>query len=151
MQRFISRDLSLHPFQDDIDETVGCVILDCFERILLVKGGEFSSKLSFPKGSRKRGESILEGALREVWEETNLDLSNFEFPLTPKQFSRGKYFLVKLKWSFESFDLHGQANESGKVLWVYPEELYKYDRSTYNIDIEYFIKNMNSLLNILNK
>jgi 8-oxo-dGTP pyrophosphatase MutT (NUDIX family) len=124
--------------EDDTDDTVGCIVLDCFDRILLVKGGLPHFKISFPKGSRKIHETRLEGMLREVKEETGLDLSSFDIRHSPEPFVRGHYFYVKLKWSFESYNLKPAAEESGSVFWIYPEELVHIKNDKMNLDVVYF-------------
>lgn len=124
--------------EDDTDDTVGCIVLDCFNRILLVKGGAPHFKISFPKGSRKIHETRIQGIVREVKEETGLDLSTFIINHPPMKFVRGHYFFIQLKWSFESYNLKPAADESGSVFWIYPEELRNMNDSTMNRDVHYF-------------
>jgi 8-oxo-dGTP pyrophosphatase MutT (NUDIX family) len=128
--------------EDDTDDTVGCIVFDCFLRVLLVRGGAPHFKISFPKGSRKIHETKLQGAIREVKEETGLDISSFCINHDPIQFVRGRYFCIKLKWSFESYTLKPAAEESGSVFWAYPEELESMDKSSMNRDVNYFKDNM---------
>lgn len=61
-----------HPFEDDVNQRVGVILHDKARYTLLVQGG--TRKWSLPKGCRKRGETEWEGAMREAWEETGLDL-----------------------------------------------------------------------------
>jgi 8-oxo-dGTP pyrophosphatase MutT (NUDIX family) len=128
--------------EDDTDDTVGCIVFDCFYRVLLVRGGAPQFKISFPKGSRKIHETKLQGAIREVKEETGLDISSFCINHDPIKFIRGRYYCIKLKWSFESYTLKPAADESGSVFWVYPEELESMDKSSMNRDVNYFKDNM---------
>jgi 8-oxo-dGTP pyrophosphatase MutT (NUDIX family) len=150
----IEEDISMIPVQnslcnmshqrpeDDTDDTVGCIVFDCFYRVLLVRGGAPQFKISFPKGSRKIHETKLQGAIREVKEETGLDISSFCINHDPIKFVRGRYFCIKLKWSFESYTLKPAADESGSVFWVYPEQLESMNDSSMNRDVAYFKENM---------
>jgi len=52
---------------------VGGIILDANNHLLIVCG-RYSGKWSVPKGSLEEGEGYLEGALREIREETGLKL-----------------------------------------------------------------------------
>lgn len=52
---------------------VGGIVLDAKQRLLVVQG-RYSGKWSVPKGTLEEEEGYLEGALREIREETGLKL-----------------------------------------------------------------------------
>jgi 8-oxo-dGTP pyrophosphatase MutT (NUDIX family) len=82
-----------HPFSEDTREKVGVIVYDSTGKILIVKG--VGGKLSLPKGGRMRGETELEGAVREAWEETGLDLESLYYTLKTKLILR----IQTLCWS----------------------------------------------------
>ena len=71
-----------HPFADDTREKVGVIVYDNAGHVLLVQG--MTGKISLPKGGRLRGETELEGAVREAWEETGIDLEKTTYILKTK-------------------------------------------------------------------
>lgn len=60
---------------DTVDWTAGVIVFDNAMNFLLVKQRK-NGIWSFPKGSVKYGESMFDGALREAFEETGIDLSS---------------------------------------------------------------------------
>ncbi|UCG83377.1 MAG: NUDIX domain-containing protein [Dehalococcoidia bacterium] len=71
----------------EIMVAVGAVITDRNDRVLLVKhkperGGFWQGKWICPGGKLELGESIEDGIMREVKEETNLDIT-LTYPLIP--------------------------------------------------------------------
>ncbi len=67
-------------FEERIVVAVGAVVLDKDGRVLLVKhveakrGGFWFGKWICPGGSLKTGEALVDGVLREIREETSLDV-----------------------------------------------------------------------------
>lgn len=140
-----NKNIDCHPFMDDTNETYGCIILDTRDRILLVKS---TTKLSFPKGSRKRAETGEECAIREVWEETGLDLSNTILGLS-KRLVRGRYYFIRLPCVFESYKLCPQPKEKGQVCWMKLDTFAKLSPDECNIDIRLCLEKMNIITNRL--
>jgi ADP-ribose pyrophosphatase YjhB (NUDIX family) len=64
-----------HPFDDDTRKRCGIILIDSNNHLLAVIGKD-TYKLSFPKGKKKFGETEWEGAVRECYEETGLDLED---------------------------------------------------------------------------
>lgn len=141
----VNHDLERHPFTDDSSDTYGCIIMDYKKHVLLVKG---SSKYSLPKGSRKRAETPEECAIREVWEETGLDLSNVNLGL-PKKLSRGRYYFIRLKQSFETYKFRPQPKEKGTVCWIHVSKLRDLNPEDCNVDMRLCIEKPNIITNRL--
>jgi ADP-ribose pyrophosphatase YjhB (NUDIX family) len=112
---------------------VGAVIKDKQGRILLVKhvperGGFWQGKWICPGGGLECGETIEEGILREVREETGLEI-RLTTPLIP--FERivkedGKITLHVIYIDYLAELVSGElepASDVGQAIWVSPEEL----------------------------
>ena len=140
-----NRNLDCHPFTDDTDDTVGCIILDSRDKLLLVKG---TYKFSFPKGSRKRAETYEECAIREVWEETGLDVSYSEIGVS-KKLARGRYYFIRMAHPFEKYKLRPQPNEKGKICWVTLNKFVTLSPNECNIDVRLCIQKVNIITNRL--
>ncbi len=141
-----NRNLDYHPFTDDTDETVGCIILDSRDKLLLVKG--VTGKFSFPKGSRKRAETQEECAIREVWEETGLDVS-FLLNGKSKKLVRGRYYFIRTDQPFEKCNLRPQPNEKGKLCWVTLNKFVTLSPNECNVDIRLCMQKVNIITNRL--
>jgi len=82
--------------------------------------------ISFPGGHVEEGESIVEATIREVKEETGLEVSNLQPCGIIHWFNDqtcDRYIVFNFKtdtWSGELLS----ATEEGKVFWVNVEELY---------------------------
>lgn len=129
-----------HPFAEDTREKVGVIVYDNTGKILLVKG--VGGKLSLPKGGRMRGETELEGAVREAWEETGLDLESMFYTFKTKLIW-GTYYVFKLSVSAKDLSLrpriHGEIEE---ILWKSPKSFWLTTSPDMNCDLKYLIKNV---------
>lgn len=116
-----------------IKVAVGAVIENDAEEILLVKhvpprGGFWQGKWICPGGALELGETIQEGILREVKEETNLDVE-LTTPLVPFE---------RIVWNGEELSLHvvyidylarsvggylRPATDVGEAIWVRKQDL----------------------------
>ena len=130
-----------HPFTDDTREKVGVIVYDKNGYILMVQGT--SGKLSLPKGGRLRGETELEGALREAYEETGIDLENIQHTGKIKLIW-GTYFIYKLSCSGMCLELQAQVGEVLKVMWRKPTSTWIQTEARLNCDLGHFIKRFNS-------
>lgn len=112
---------------EKIELTTAVLVRDPAGRILLEDRQKTDwTGLYFPGGHVEPGESVVHGAIREVWEETGLTIENprlcglKQFPLD----EGGRYLVLFFKADRYSGELHG--SEEGPVLWVAPEELPNY-------------------------
>ncbi|MBL9134428.1 MAG: NUDIX domain-containing protein [Verrucomicrobiales bacterium] len=79
--------------------TVGAAILDDAERVLMVRTHKWSNRWGIPGGKVKFGESSESALVRELKEETNLDVRDIEFVLVQdcihsKEFYRDDHFVL---------------------------------------------------------
>ena len=97
--------------------TGGIILDEHLKEIILVKG-KLADKWSLPKGHLEPGESYLEGALREIKEETGLDIELKIDVLPCILTNRGKLFLMSIPKEKCHFKIE-DTNEIGEVRW-YP-------------------------------
>ena len=117
----------------DITVAVGAVIRDGAERILLVKhvperNGYWQGKWICPGGKLELGESIEAGTLREVREETSLEieLDSLLQPFERIVQSEGQTTLHVIYIDFLAKLVSGEfrpGSDVGEGIWVSPEEL----------------------------
>jgi len=127
-----------HPFSDDTREKVGVIVYDKQGKLLIVEG--HGGKLSLPKGGRLRGETELEGALREAWEETGIDLEQTTY-VSKIKLVWGVYFVYKLAVSCNEMSLMPQPGEVVKVLWKRPTSFWMRRIASLNCDLKFYIQN----------
>ena len=99
------------------DKTTGMVLVQ--ERIKCWCG------IAFPGGHVEDGETIYDSAVREVKEETGLDVKNLiscGFMQWFNNKTNDRYFVYFYKTSDYSGDLLEKTDE-GRVFWIRPEEL----------------------------
>lgn len=80
--------------------------------------------ISFPGGHVENGESIYDSAIREIKEETGLDIKNLKacgFMFWFNNKTEDKYFIYFYKSTDYSGDLLDKTDE-GKVFWADPKE-----------------------------
>lgn len=83
--------------------TVGALILDAADRVLMLRSAKWSHKWGIPGGKVQRGESMEAALRREVREETGLELGELRFLqamdcIDPAEFQHPAHFLL-LAWS----------------------------------------------------
>ena len=103
---------------NDTLDVVGVICIDKLGRVLLVEGSD-SGKWSFPKGRRKQLETPHQGALREAYEETGINLKNL--PIQAKIHLRyGTYYLYVFDKSGDEIELDDPVTpeEITSVSWV---------------------------------
>jgi ADP-ribose pyrophosphatase YjhB (NUDIX family) len=117
----------------DITVAVGAVIRDDAGRVLLVKhvperNGYWQGKWICPGGKLELGESIEEGIVREVREETGLEIK-LDSPLRPFERivqSEGQTTLHVIYIDFLAKLMSGEfhpGSDVGEGIWVLPEGL----------------------------
>ena len=128
-----------HPFADDTREKVGVIVYDTAGHVLIVQG--VGGKLSLPKGARLRGETELEGAIREAWEETGIDLEKATYVLKTK-LVWGTYFVYKLNVRAKDIILRPQAGETVEIMWKSPTSFWLNQSTCLNCDLKFLIKDL---------
>ncbi len=106
-------------------------IFICGNKVLLVKGRN-SGKWSFPKGHARQGETEFEAAKRETYEETGLELRQFDRII---QLSTGTYYLV-----YTPYEIKCDIQDSKEICasqWISFEEM---ANLTANIDVNAFLR-----------
>jgi len=126
-----------HPFADDTREKVGVIVYDRLGQLLMVEGK--GGKISLPKGGRMRGETEYEGALREAWEETGIDLERLKYKEKIK-LVWGTYFVYHLDTLGRNMPLRPQPGETVKILWKDPNCFWLKKVANMNCDLGYYIK-----------
>ena len=125
-----------HPFNDDTREKVGVIVYDKKGFLLMVQG--ISGKLSLPKGGRLRGETDLEGALREAYEETGIDLEKINY-IEKIKLVWGTYFIYRIPYTGRKLQLQPQIGEILKIIWKKPTSPWLRTDARLNCDLAYFI------------
>ena len=79
--------------------TVGALIFDAADRVLLVQTHKWSDKWGIPGGKIRRGETAESALVREIREETALEIADVEFvcvqdAIDPEEFFRPAHFIL---------------------------------------------------------
>jgi len=101
--------------------TGGIILNSTLDEIILVKGRK-SGKWGLPKGHIEPGETYIEGALREIKEETGLDIKLLINVLPCILSRRAKLFLFSLPKEVCHFQTE-DSNEIMDVKWIKLEDL----------------------------
>ena len=109
----------------------GVIVRDVKGRYLRVVGRDHG-KWGFPKGEREDGETTRECAIRELKEETGLDM--WINKNAKKWHNYNMYFFINLKFEITSPLTTQDDNEIAKVQWVSAEELQSFQRHQVNAD-----------------
>jgi 8-oxo-dGTP pyrophosphatase MutT (NUDIX family) len=128
------KDLGEHYFNDDTDDKVGVIITNFDHELLVVKG--VSGKFSFPKGSRKIGETDWEAAERETWEEAGIDISTLLYK-GKRKLKYGTYFLLQLKTRYHTCT--PKETQTALACWMSKKEL-RDQAAVNNFDLNLFCK-----------
>jgi 8-oxo-dGTP pyrophosphatase MutT (NUDIX family) len=131
---------------EDTEERVGIIMHDPSDRVLIVRGP--TGKWSFPKGCLKRGEDAWAGMVREVREETGLDLDSLaaskriQIHSMQVKLTHGLYWLATVKDPFVKQDL--KKPDGVEVLehdWV-PVSEKTMDALTLNRDLRDYMRSL---------
>lgn len=123
-------------FSRDTREKVGVIVRDRDNKLLIVEGA--TGKHSLPKGGRYMHESTYEGALRECWEETGLDLWHAA-PEKKIKLVFGTYYVFHLPVSGKTLSLAPQPGECVKVLWKNPGSYWLKELASKNVDLAAYV------------
>lgn len=126
---------------------VGCVIIDD-DKVLMVREaeGQFKDRLGFPVGHLEEDESIIDGALREVYEESGYKVKlKGLLPISETNNEHGKY--VVIRFLAEPLEKHNiDLDQISDVVWMKIDEVLKLDD-----DMLRYVENKKVLKHILNK
>src|SRR5690554_4598889 len=95
------------------------------EILVLNKKGKAWSGLTFPGGHIEPGESFVKSTIREIKEETNLDIWDLEICGT-KQWSQNDVRYVVILYKTNAFSGELKSSNEGEVFWISKKELAKY-------------------------
>ncbi len=109
------------------EPTVGVVIINPHNEVLLVKTHKWHDKYSVPGGHIEWGETILAAARRETREETGLEIRELEFLgwqecILDPQFWKPRHFIF-FDYAARSEDVRVTLNdEAESYVWIDPEK-----------------------------
>ena len=98
-----------------------------------MKGNNFSKKWGFPKGNRKRNESVIDCAIREMKEETNITIKEKEL-VHYTNIGNIKYFIVKKYTPLFKAD----QKEVTDIKWVSFDDIEWMKRDEMNLSLARF-------------
>ena len=111
--------------QVKVEKSCGCIIIDN-EKILLVK--QTKGFWSFPKGHMESGETELQTAIREVKEETNIDVIPDENKRYVEEYmmeNGNKKQVVYFVARKTSADVKAQESEIADIKWLNFKDAYQ--------------------------
>lgn len=130
---------AFHTYKPGYMQVFGCICLDPMGKVLLVQG-KGSNKWSFPKGHKKRNETSIACARRELWEETGIEAPNTHTAYY--KMKGGEYFVFEFDTNCDTF-IHDTV-EIQKTEWVPLNELPTMDT---NIDVSIFRSHLRKSFN----
>lgn len=115
--------------------TVGALIFDAEDRFLLVKTHKWGDRYGIPGGKIEDGETMVEAVVREVKEETGLDVWDVRFELAQDCIHSSEFYkpihMVLLNFTARS---EGGAvllnDEAQDFAWVTAREAFAMDLNT---------------------
>ncbi|EAY30758.1 hydrolase, nudix family, putative [Microscilla marina ATCC 23134] len=114
--------------------TVGATIFNQDNQLLLIKTHKWNHKYGLPGGKIEVGEASKQALIREVKEETNLDIFDIEFMLAQdvifsEEFYKPKHFIF-LNYRCQTSNSPNDVvlnEEAQSYVWVLPEEALQMD------------------------
>lgn len=114
--------------------TVGATIFNQYQQLLLIKTHKWNHKFGLPGGKIEVGEESQKALVREIKEETNLDIFDIRFILTQdvvfsEEFYKPKHFIF-LNYRCKTNNLPQEVvlnEEAQSYVWVLPEEALQMD------------------------
>ena len=109
------------------ETTVGVLIYNEKGEIFLVHSDKWNGVWHIPGGHIELGESSIETAKREIMEETGLEIDNVEFSnwqdaIYPKDFFKKKHFIFLDFFAKKSGGQETKSNEMEKWVWIDPKK-----------------------------
>jgi 8-oxo-dGTP pyrophosphatase MutT (NUDIX family) len=120
------------------DRVYGAICISPENRVLLVRGRS-SQKWSFPKGHKERNEPSFTCAMRELFEETGINISSTinSCELPYKKFKVGGYYILDLDG--EPTLTPRDTREISDAKWMSQDDIqHCIDDQTANVDVRQF-------------
>jgi len=117
------------------EKVYGTICISPLKTILLVLGRK-SNKWSFPKGHKNRGETYIECAIRETFEEAGICL-DAHVPIGYQRLSVGEYYFYDIEEEVVP-DIK-DSREITEAKWMTVEEM---RNSSCNIDVNNFLNRL---------
>lgn len=112
--------------------TVGALIRNDRDELFLMKSYKWKNRFCIPGGHIEMGETAREAVIREVKEETSLDITDVEF-LCVQESVYSDLFFEKRHFIFLDFTCRAVSKEvilneeASEYAWVRPADLQNYD------------------------
>mgnify|MGYP005762199569 CR=1 FL=1 len=118
-------------------------LISCEDDYLFIKqekkGGAYQGMLHIPGGGLEDGEHPLDGVIREVKEETGLDIYNikpFDFADDFVEYKGEQTQFIFLRYTAESVTHEAVASSDAKeIIWVHKDRLLDYPQNPATIDL----------------
>lgn len=131
--------------------TVGAMIFDKNDKILLLKSQKFGGKYIFPCGHVEFGETLENAVKREVFEETGLKVKEINFLkilefIKSKEYHNDSLHFVGIQFTCKTDKAGVKLNEEAEsYLWVLPSQAIDLDVESGTLDsIKFFLKTYKS-------
>jgi nucleoside triphosphatase len=122
------------------EPTVGALIINDSNEILLISGKKFKNFYVIPGGHIEYGETMKEAVIREVFEETGLKIKNPELfslqdAIFPEAYHKKKHFIY-IDFICRTKETEVKLNhEAEKYIWIKPEKIK-------DLKVEYYTKTL---------
>jgi len=133
------------------EATVGALIVNQKDEVLLVHSKKWGEKYTVPGGHIELGERAEDAIVREVKEETDLDSEVVELlilqqAIYPKDYHKHEHYIfMDYVCKAKSSDVKLDGRELQRYVWVKPEDALKLDLEEYtrNFVLKYLEKSRN--------
>jgi mRNA-decapping enzyme subunit 2 len=122
-------------YKSNTEKVYGTICISPLNTILVVRGKK-SSKWSFPKGHKNRGETYIDCAVRETYEEAGIDLENI-IPTSYQRLSVGEYYFYDLQE--EVVPRINDTQEISEARWMSIDDM---RLASCNVDVNNFLNRL---------
>lgn len=126
--------------------TIGAMVFDTEENILLLNSQKWGRKYIFPFGHVEFGETLEDAVKREVKEETDLNVENVKFLRVVEFINPSDHYIknlhfIGLQHTCKTYEKEAKINrEAQSYVWVAPSEALKMDlEKGTRATIEYYL------------